>query len=148
MSQHFNKIAFDINVIPLMIALLRMPQLFGKYDDRCVGNSPHRESSDIWVRYNTREAVEIDEKPLGADHPANGPHRSKWYPAYYQLPQLRPIIFNLMSLVDGEELGVVLLVKLEAGKKIYPHCDGGWAASCYEKYFIPTDCAGECVFFS
>lgn len=146
MSQHFNKIAFDMNVMPLQVALRRMPKLFGKYDDRCVGDSPHRESSDLWVRYNKREAVEADNQPLGAAHPANAPHRSSWYPAYYQLPQLRSIIFDLMSLVEGEELGTVLLVKLEAGKTIHTHSDGGWAAEYYEKYFIPVQIAQGSVF--
>ena len=146
MSKYFNKIAFDMNVMPLQLALRRLPKLFGKYDERCIGNSPHRESTDLWIRYNKREAVADCGKPLTADHPANEPHRSVWYPAYYQLPQLRSIIFDLMSLVEGEELGTVLMVKLEPGKTIYTHCDGGWAAGYYEKYFIPVQIALGSVF--
>jgi len=146
MSLYFNKIAFDMNVMPLQVALRRMPRLFGKYNDRCVGDSPHRESSDLWIRYNKRESVDACNQPLTADHPANEPHRSVWYPAYYQLPQLRPIIFDLMTLVEGEELGTVLMVKLEAGKTIYTHCDGGWAAGYYEKYFVPVQIAPGSVF--
>ena len=146
MSKHFSKIAFDMHVLPLQLALRRMPKLFGKYNDRCVGDSPHRESTDMWLRYNRRSAVDECSERLTADHPANGPHRSVWYPAYYQLPQARPIIFDLMTLVEGEELGSVLIVKLEPGKTIYPHCDGGWAAGFYEKYFIPVQIAPGSVF--
>jgi len=134
MSRYFNKLTDAMNVLPLQLAVRRMPGLFGKYKDRCIGDSPHRESEDLWIRYNKREEVDKHDQPLTADHPANEWHRSVWYPAYYQLPQLRPIIFDLMAFVEGEELGTVLMVKLEPGKTIYTHCDGGWAAGYYEKY--------------
>jgi hypothetical protein len=146
MSKYFSKIIHDMNVIPLQIALRRMPGLFGKYNERCIGESPHRESEDLWIRYNKREAVDGCNIPLTANHPANEPHRSVWYPAYYQLPQLRPIIFDLMGFVEGEELGTVLMVRLAPGKTIYTHRDGGWAAGYYEKYFIPVQTGPGSVF--
>ena len=146
MSRYFNKIACGLNVMPLQIALRRMPGLFGKYDDRCVGNSPHRESEDIWVRYNHRSAVDAHDIPLNSEHPANGPHRPVWYPVYYQLPQIRPLVFEMMSIVEGEELGTILLVKLEPGKQVYPHTDGAWSAEYYEKYFIPIQVAPGSIF--
>lgn len=140
MSEYFNKIAATCDVMPLQIALRRQPGLFGKYNNRCVDDSPHRESKDIWVRYNAIDNVLNVDGQLNSDHPANGPHRPVWYPAYYQLPQIRPVIFNLMSLVEGEELGTVLLIKIPPGKQVYTHTDGGWSASYYEKYFIPVQC--------
>ena len=138
MSEYFNKIAANIDVMPLQLSLRRQPNLFGKYNNRCVDNSPHRESKDIWVRYNSIDNVLNCVSQLNSDHPANGPHRPVWYPAYYQLPQIRQVIFNLMSLVEGEELGTVLLIKIPPGKQVYTHTDGGWSASYYEKYFIPV----------
>jgi hypothetical protein len=137
MSKYFNTIAVNFNVMPLQIALRRQPRLFGKYKERCVGESPHRESDDIWVRYNSYDSVSNADAPLNSEHPANGPHRSVWYPVYYQLPHIRPLIFDLMNLVEGEELGTVLLVKLEPGQQVYPHTDSGWSAGYFEKYFIP-----------
>jgi hypothetical protein len=141
MSKYFNKIGVGFNVMPLQVALRRQPGLFGKYKDRCVDNSPHRDSEDIWVRYNDYANVEKCDAQLNADHPANGPHRPVWYPAYYQLPQLRSVIFDLMTMVEGEELGTILLVKLEPGKQVYPHTDAGWSADYYEKYFISIQTA-------
>ena len=138
MSEYFNKIAADFPVMPLQLALRRQPGLFGKYNQRCEGNSPHRESKDIWVRYNAIQNVTEYGGQLNSDHPANKEHRPVWYPAYYQLPQLRPLVFNLMALVEGEELGTILLVKVPPGKQIYTHIDGSWSASYYEKYFIPV----------
>ena len=137
MSKYFNKIGFGFDVMPLQVSLRRQPGLFGKYKDRCLDNSPHRDSEDIWVRYNDYENVKSVDIPLNAAHPANGPHRPVWYPVYYQLPQLRLLIFNLMAMVEGEELGTVLLVKLEPNKQVYEHTDAGWSAEYYEKYFIP-----------
>ena len=141
MSQYFNKIAVGFNVMPLQIALRRQPRLFGKYDMRCVGNSPHRESTDIWVRYNAIENVLNNEGQLNATHPANKEHRPVGYPAYYQLPDIRAVIFDLMRVVEGEELGTILLVKIPPGKQIYPHIDGGWSAEYYAKYYIAVQSA-------
>ena len=146
MSKYFNTIAVNFNVMPLQIALRRQPGLFGKYKERCLGESPHRESDDIWVRYNNYENVAKVDAPLNSEHPANAPHRSVWYPVYYQLPQLRPLIFDLMNLVEGEDLGTVLLVKLEPGKQVYPHSDSGWSAGYYEKYFIPIQTSAKATF--
>ena len=137
MSNFFNKIACGFNVMPLQIALRRQPGLFGKYNYRCDGNSPHRESVDIWVRYNAIENVTKVKKQLNSEHPANTEHRPIWYPSYYQLPDLRHLIFDLMRLVEGEELGTILLVKIPPKKQIYTHTDSGWSAEYYEKYYIP-----------
>jgi hypothetical protein len=139
MSKYFNKLAVNFPVMPLQIALRRQPGLFGKYNYRCEGSeSPHRDSTDIWVRYNAIENVLNSEQQLNSTHPANGHHRPVWYPAYYQLPDIRPLVFNLMSLVEGEELGTILLIKIPPGKCVYTHTDGGWSAGYYEKYFIPV----------
>ena len=147
MSKYFNKIAAGFDMLDLQVALRRMPGLFGKYKDRCDPKGPHHESEDIWIRYNDRKNVDAcGDQILNSDHPANGPHRPVWYPAYYQLPQLRHIIFSLMNMVEGEELGTVLLVKLEPGKQVYPHTDGGWTGGYYEKYFIPVQAAPGSVF--
>jgi hypothetical protein len=137
MSKYFNKIACGYNVMPLQIALRRQTGLFGKHNQRCEGNSPHRESTDIWIRYNAIENVTNVDKQLNSDHPANAEHRPVWYPAYYQLPDIRHLLFDLMRLVEGEELGTVLLVKIPPKQRIYDHTDAGWSAEYYEKYYIP-----------
>jgi aspartyl/asparaginyl beta-hydroxylase (cupin superfamily) len=44
-----------------------------------------------------------------------------------------------MTLVRGERLGGVLITKIPAGKKCYPHIDtNGWHPSYYNKYYIPV----------
>lgn len=136
MSEYFARIAGGLNVLPLQLALLRQPELFGEHDQRGYPeDSPHRAMSDIWVRYAPLEK---------AAEP--GPHDSVWYPAFYALPQVRDLVFSVMRLVDGERLGGVLITKLPAGGQIAPHVDKGWHADYYDKFYVPILNAPGAVF--
>lgn len=133
MSEHFAKIASGLNVMPLQLALKRQPKLFGKYGYRRYSEgSPHAGMTDIWVRYN-----DIKKYPDGNLSTFNDEHDGVWYPAYYALPQVRPLVFSVMSLVEGERLGAVLITKVPPGGGVAPHVDDGWHAKYYEKYYIP-----------
>lgn len=133
MSEHFAKIATGLNVLPLQVALKRQPQLFGAHGYRRYSEgSPHTQMSDIWVRYN-----DVRKYPDGDLSKFNDEHDGVWYPAYYALPQVRPLVFSIMALVEGERLGAVLITKIPPGGGIAPHIDGGWHAEYYEKYYVP-----------
>lgn len=58
------------------------------------------------------------------------------YPAFAKLPQARPILFDLMRMVEGVTLGRVIITKLAPGKKITPHTDGGAPATYYNRYQV------------
>ncbi len=124
---NFNLIASGLPVMPLQHALVRQPELFGQRGTRAEIYA-HRAMSDIWVRYN-------DAANLGPTF--NDEHDSVWYPEAAAIPQVRPIVMSLMSIVEGERLGGVLITKVPAGGEIKPHVDGGWHASYYDKYFVP-----------
>lgn len=133
MSKYFNKVASDFDVIPLQKALLNKPELFGTINLRKYAKgSPHSQMTDIWVRYN-----DINKFPNGDYSKLNNEHDSVWYPSYYELPELRPIIFKLMSLVEGERLGGILITKISPGGRIDRHIDTGWHVEYYDKYYIP-----------
>ncbi|MCH8622632.1 aspartyl/asparaginyl beta-hydroxylase domain-containing protein [Undibacterium sp. TS12] len=133
MSRNFLKIAQDINVQPLQMALIRQPELFGNRTSRSDAYaSPHQQMTDIWVRYNAYENLKRDPEKF------NDEHDSVWYPEATALPQVRPIVSWLMSHVEGERLGGVLITKIPPGGKIAPHVDMGWHAKYYEKYYIPV----------
>lgn len=89
--------------------------------------SPHREVSDIWVRYNALEN-------LGPHF--NEIHESVWYPVAAELPNVVELVFDVMRQVEGEHLGGVLITKIPAGKQVYPHVDAGWHALHYEKFAV------------
>ena len=63
-------------------------------------------------------------------------HDSVWYPAFEQLPALKPLIFSLMAHVEGERLGGVLITRIPPGSSVAPHKDVGWHAGYYRKFGV------------
>lgn len=107
------------------------PQLWDEFDIRTNHpQSPHREMSDIFVRYNARENFKGDR------HRFNDPHEPVWWKAAEKLPAVQPIVADLMQAVGGIQLGMVLITRLPAGKECYPHIDMGWHATTYSKYAV------------
>lgn len=136
--RHFGLITRGIDVLPLALALQRQPELWNANQERKVG--PHAAMSDIWIRYRPREELKTPQ-----DY--KGPHVPVWYPAYYSLPQLRPIIFGLMQRVESVHLGGVLITKIPPGGRIEPHDDrGSWHAEYHNcKIYVPIQTNDECV---
>jgi hypothetical protein len=141
--RHFAKIADGVAVIPLLGELERRRDLWDAHNTRrIVAGSPHREMSDIWVRYN--DIARLDPKRPSA---FNDEHVSVWYPAWSALPALRPIVFNLMAMVEGEMLGGVLITRIPAGGRIVPHRDAGWHVDYYEKLYVSLQNDPGAAFF-
>lgn len=92
--------------------------------------SPHREMSDMFLRYNARENFTGDRAAF------NERHDSVWWPDASLFPEAKEMTFDLMRHVEGEQLGMVLLTRLPAGKECYTHTDQGWHARHYDKYAI------------
>lgn len=120
-------IAFDVSGVVREIAAT--PQLWNAFSLRTKAYE-HSDVSDIWVRYNAWENYSGDIAAF------NGTHDSSWYPAIAHLPSLRPILFDLMRLLEGERLGGVLITKIPAHGQCRPHRDGGWHAGYYRKVAI------------
>lgn len=130
--RNFIKIAQGLHVTPLSLELHRHPKLWNVDTERLRPTGPHRESDDIWVRYN-------DKTPFVASgdwSKFNDSHESVWYPAFYELPSLRKLVFDLMAGVQGERLGAVLIWRLKPGTTIHPHIDSGWHVDYYDKFNI------------
>lgn len=131
---NFQQITSSIDVAPLTRALEAKPHLFGQRTERAKWyGSPHTQMSDIWVRYN-------DPKNLAGGNRAafNAEHDSVWYPVIDQLPEIKPIAFQLMALAEGERLGGILITKIPPGGEIGVHVDTGWHAGYYEKFYVPV----------
>jgi hypothetical protein len=122
------KIGQGVNVQPLLWALQANPHLWNEHSQRTkLADSPHREVDDIWVRY--------------AEGGITGePHDSVWYACADLLP-VREIVYPLMSMVDGERLGGVLITRIRPGKSCYPHIDHGWHARYYTKVAVQIQSA-------
>lgn len=124
--KNFQLIASGVDTLPLLHAVQLQPELWNVHKLRTAHPlSPHQQAEDIWIRFNPiPERVEdvVNDKDC-----IN-------YPAFYSLPQVRPILFDLMRRVEGEQLGRVLITKLAPGREITPHEDGGAPATFYDRY--------------
>lgn len=92
--------------------------------------SPHREVSDIWVRYNPIENFHGDMQQF------NDEHEPQWYPVARQLTEAERIAQALSVEFQALSLGAVLITKIPAGGQVYPHIDQGWHARTFEKFAV------------
>ena len=131
--KNFQLMAQGVDVMPLLLALKRNPDLWDQHTLRTTHpNSPHTQVRDIWLRFNDLKPYKHGEDIVGV----LDQHESIWYPAIDVLPQARALIFALMARVEGERLGRVLITSLEPGKRIDPHPDSGDHARYFERYHI------------
>lgn len=130
--------AFDVS--RLQDQLTYQPELWNTIRHRTEhAQSPHREVSDIWVRYNPIENYEGDMQAFNAQH------TPEWYPVATQLPEAMRIATELQQQVMGQ-LGAVLITKIPAGKQVYPHIDQGWHARHFEKFAVQVKGNSEQAF--
>lgn len=132
--RYFQKLADDIFTVPVMAALARNAHLWNQNTLRTQHEgTPHTMVDDIWLRFNEHNGVDGDvNKLIDIVHG----HESVNYPAMWLLPQVRPLIFGLMNLVEGERLGRCLITRLPPGANIAPHVDSGEHAAYYDRFHI------------
>lgn len=125
--RHFQRIAEGVDVFPVLHALQRQPELWNQHPIRTTHHgTAHSEVDDILVFFNdiaNPETVANDREVVP-------------FPAWEKLPQLRPILFNLMRAVEAVRLGRVMITRLPPGGAITPHVDGGAPADWFERYHI------------
>lgn len=126
--KHFLRIAQGVNVMPILHALQAKPDLWDENKLRTTHPlSPHQETSDIWVWFN-----EVPDNPEAVVNDI----QTVPYRAWRDLPQIRPLIFDLMRAVEGVQLGRVLITRLSPGKSIPAHVDQGAPVEFYSRYQI------------
>lgn len=139
--KRFALVAKQIPVQLLLNELDASPDLWDERPERRHGPSPHRESSDIWVRY-------ADPHWLARTNDFAGPHQSTWWPVVDRIPAVFAIWDNVRWALSGElEFGGVLITRIPAGKQVYPHHDRGtWHAEHYDlKVWLPLRANPLCV---
>ncbi len=140
--RNFIKIADGVDVAPLLLALQRHPELWGRHDPRKTAPaSPHGQMDDIWLRY--RDYKDFDPKNREA---FVSEHFPVWYPAFHSLPETRKIIFWLMARIEAVHLGGVLITRIPPKGKIEPHIDRGWHPEFYNvKLYVVLQSNPFCV---
>ena len=121
----FVRLASGVDTVPVLLELARAAHLWDRNPERRLyPGTPHGEMVDITARYMPADQVTMEARRLE--------HRNVFWPAWYELPALRPLVFGLMQRVAATELGSILITKLPAGGKIAPHSDAGnWAPEYY-----------------
>lgn len=121
--RYFYRLGENIQILPIMAALARQPELWN--EDRLrktFEDSPHTQVDDILLRFGASDG--------GGLEAVNRPVMAK-------LPGVHKMLLDVMRLVDGSRLGRVIITKLEAGKKIAPHADtAGEYAKYYTRYHL------------
>jgi hypothetical protein len=123
------KQAYDVK--GLQQELQSHPQVWDIYRHRTESpTSPHRETSDIWARYNAFENFHGDVKAF------NDEHVSSWYPVIESLPEAKSLAERVAKDMKALSIGGVLITRIQPGKRVYPHADKGWHAQHYEKFAL------------
>ncbi len=127
---NFIPIAHGLDVIPLLLALKRKPELW-KEDTylRDYPQGPFGCVETVFLRFPPVSATELERD--GRDQ-----HESINRDEFKHLPQARDMIFWLMNRVQGERLGRVMINRIKPGGLIYPHADTPAHANYYDRFHI------------
>ena len=128
--QHMKKLDFTVDVSSVMAVLEDHPELWNEYPMRTeFAGSPHREVSDIILRYTAPELL--------GDLDQSRPHESVWYIAMASWASMQDIINNVLDTIGRPKLGGVLITKIPPCGQVYPHSDAGrWHSEYYNKKIL------------
>lgn len=141
---NFRLIADGIEVSRLLAQMDAHPEIWNTRPERKAGDSPHRETSDIWYRY-------AHEKFLHEAGFAQEPHQSVWWPAAKVTPAALEVTNDVWNVLerggDKHRLGGILATRIPPGCQVYPHHDDvAWHARFYTmKVWIPLRANDKCV---
>lgn len=137
--QHFCKIGNGLEIGQLMLAIHRQDKTKGIWKEdtylRDYPQGPFGDCESIILRFPPRSVHETEEALK--NHLASfDQHECVDTDSFKLLPEARPLIFGLMSYVQGERLGRVIINKIKAGGRIYPHPDTAAHAEYYDRFHI------------
>ena len=141
---HFTMIADEVDVSRLLAQIDARPQIWNVRPERRTGDSPHRETDDVWYRYATEAAM----KEPGF---SQKPHKSVWWPASKITPAVSEVTIDIWDALDypchRHKLGGVLMTRIPPGKQVYAHNDRGtWHAEHYTtKVWVTLRGNDQCV---
>jgi hypothetical protein len=141
--RNFLQVCSGVNVIPLLQQIYTNEHLWSKDQIRqdYSKDSPHKDVQDILIRFS-----DTSDKGIG------DVIQCEWLAASILLPAAKSLALSVMGLMQGEQLGRVMITRLPPGKSIVPHADTkGKYANFYTRYHIPLvsdpgvsfNCGGE-----
>lgn len=125
--ENFERLAVNIDVEPITEALHLQRDLYKEITARQqTPGSPHSDTETIFIRWAKSLTIEAAFTEIEAVD----------YPALKRLPEIRPLIDEVLKVTKAEELGRVLVVSLKPGGFIVPHADEGAYADHYERFHL------------
>lgn len=140
-KKDFTLVGVGFDVLPYMAQLNAHPELWEQVRDfrkipRYNGElSPHRESQDIWVRHQNYENLGAYDTEEGRESIMK-PEISEWYPEAKKLPAAIDMAEAVCRHLSAIQLGGSYVIRIPAGKKVYPHTDWSWHSTYYNKYMV------------
>lgn len=137
--KNLQRIATGVDTMPLLMAIHRAEKAAGVWREdtylRDYPQGPFGQTESIILRFPPRTVHETEEALK--NHLANfDQHENVDQPVFASLPEARPLIFGLMSAVQGERLGRCMINKLNPGGRIFPHADTPVHANYWDRYHI------------
>lgn len=131
--KYFYQVAEGVDVAPILHCIAVRPELWNQETVRTAhAGSAHKAVDDILLRFNDLEAY----KSSGDAASIMDGLETINFPPMFRLPQVRPVIFDLMRKVEGERLGRVIITRLLRGSQITKHIDQGAYAAYYSRYHL------------
>ena len=136
---NFLKIAANVPCMPLLLALARAEKAQGIWKEdtylRHYAQGPAKDMESVILRFPMLAVHETEEAP--AQHETTfDQHENVDLPSFKLLTEARPLVFNLMAMVQGERLGRVMINKLRPGGVIYPHADAPAHATYWDRFHL------------
>lgn len=138
--RNFAKIAEGVNVIPLLNALYRKPELWLADDFlRKFPQGPFGETDTVYLRFQDKVKVKTDKQlALYTQNKLAGHdlHECPWRPEVNELPEARAHIMALATSMGATRLGRCMINRLVPGGRVFPHADSKWHAEYWDRYHI------------
>lgn len=138
--RNFLLVGRGVNVVPLAVQVLRQPNLWREDTYlRDYPQGPFKDVETIFLRFPPASVSELERS-------TKDPHECVWMDGMLHLPAARPLIFGLMSQVEGERLGRVMINKIQPGGRIYAHADTPEHAQYWDRFHYVVASASGVLF--
>jgi hypothetical protein len=147
--KNFQKISSGLDIMPLLLAVKRRPELWSK--DTFLRNYnqgiPFGCVETIFLRWPpSQDEAKMSEEDIRRYLTGNEQHENVDRDEYKILSEARPIVMNIMHYVGGERLGRVMINKIEPGGRITPHADTPAHADYYSRFHIVLQSSPGVIF--
>lgn len=127
MHENFALLKSRVDVYPLLKAVERNHNLYGQITARQeTPGSPHGDTKAIFLRWSRELSIRAAFEDIEAVD----------FPAFFQLPEARDLIAEVVKATGATKLGRVLITSLKPDGVILPHADEGAVADHYERFHV------------